>query len=343
MKGTNRFHELDAFRGLAALGVLLYHYSVRFEKLYPYTFHNDFDFNFGYLGVEWFFIISGFVIYYTISKTDTPILFLGKRFIRLYPTYWLCLLFSFFITNYFELPGRTTSLKELIINLSMIQYGLQVRSVDGVYWSLFYEITFYILMAAVFPIIKRDKLHLYAIIWMLLYVTNLIWHTKYVSGILNLQYGPLFLSGMYFYKLTTRSLRPIYYVVPIILLILYLIPNDNLTEKIILISVYALFYLFTFKRLGFISWKPLLFLGNISYALYLIHQNLGYIMLRSLYDAFGNHQILMIVPISCSIIIAYIITMYLEKPIMVRLNSILYDFSVNKTFKIFGAKRITNE
>jgi peptidoglycan/LPS O-acetylase OafA/YrhL len=96
MKSTNRFHELDAFRGLAALGVLLYHYSVRFEKLYPYTFHNDFDFNFGYLGVEWFFIISGFVIYYTISKTAHRFFF-SKAFYKVNPTYWLSLLFSFFL------------------------------------------------------------------------------------------------------------------------------------------------------------------------------------------------------------------------------------------------------
>ena len=70
-----------------------------------------------------------------------------------------------------------------------------------------------------------------------------------------------------------------------------------------------------FNRLKFISLKPLIFLGHISYALYLIHQNFGYVILNKLYAYYGSHQILILIPIICSIIIAFIITEYLEKPI----------------------------
>jgi peptidoglycan/LPS O-acetylase OafA/YrhL len=56
-------------------------------------------------------------------------------------------------------------------------------------------------------------------------------------------------------------------------------------------------------------------LGNISYALYLVHQNMGYLVLNKLYAYFGTFQILICVPIIFSIVVAYFITKYLEKPI----------------------------
>ena len=76
-----------------------------------------------------------------------------------------------------------------------------------------------------------------------------------------------------------------------------------------------MFYLYAFNYLRFIAIKPLIFLGNISYALYLVHQNLGYIILNKLYAYFGEFQVLICVPIILSIVVAYFITKYLEKPV----------------------------
>ena len=82
---SNRIAILDGFRAIAILSVVLYHYFDRWnDPQFPYFggsfFHN------GALGVPFFFMISGFVIYYTLENTASFKLFWKKRFIRLFPS-----------------------------------------------------------------------------------------------------------------------------------------------------------------------------------------------------------------------------------------------------------------
>lgn len=87
-----RIKELDVFRGFAALAVVLYHYTTMYNKMCNVS--SSWELPYGWLGVPVFFILSGFVIYLTVDKSKSAIDFLKKRFIRLYPTYWLCLLIT---------------------------------------------------------------------------------------------------------------------------------------------------------------------------------------------------------------------------------------------------------
>ena len=70
MSNSKRIEVLDAFRGIAALSVVLYHFTYRYSSLYeiPIPVKLPAILNYGYLGVHLFFIISGFVIYMTINK-----------------------------------------------------------------------------------------------------------------------------------------------------------------------------------------------------------------------------------------------------------------------------------
>src|SRR3954471_184909 len=78
-----RIAELDALRGLAALGVALFHFSLLDPAAGP-------GFAIGASGVDLFFIISGFVILMTLERTRDWKDFLVGRFSRLYPAYWAC-------------------------------------------------------------------------------------------------------------------------------------------------------------------------------------------------------------------------------------------------------------
>ena len=77
---SQRLVEIDALRGIAALSVVLFHYTTQFKKLYSPGGWTDFEFTHGHLGVNLFFIISGFVIFMTLERTKVPMDFVVSRF-----------------------------------------------------------------------------------------------------------------------------------------------------------------------------------------------------------------------------------------------------------------------
>lgn len=142
----NRLLELDALRGIAALAVVIFHYFYRYNTIYGHeNLPSDWAY-FGQLGVELFFMVSGFVIFWTLNRVDKPLDFLVSRFSRLYPAYWLSVIITFFIVAIFTLPGREVSLTQAILNLLMFHEYLKIPHVDGVYWTLTVELTFYFWM-----------------------------------------------------------------------------------------------------------------------------------------------------------------------------------------------------
>lgn len=107
MKQLERLNLLDSFRFIAIVMVLFYHYYSRWtspiSKISLYNYEYTFDvFKYGYLGVEFFFMISGFVIYFTLTKTNSFWLFLKKRFFRLFPTMVLCSLITLLVLSFFD-------------------------------------------------------------------------------------------------------------------------------------------------------------------------------------------------------------------------------------------------
>lgn len=133
-----RFYALDIFRFFAALSVVFYHYTARegsgaFAVLAPVT-------KFGYLGVPFFFIISGFVISAS-AHNRTAADFLVSRAVRLYPAYWAGLLFTTVIVFFY---GRfDITLMQFFANLTMMNDLVHVKNIDGAYWTLQAELKFY--------------------------------------------------------------------------------------------------------------------------------------------------------------------------------------------------------
>ena len=76
--------ELDALRGMAAMAVVVFHYTTRARNNGVQLF----DFEIGHYGVQLFFCVSGFVIYWTLERSKTLMDFAVSRFSRLYPAYW---------------------------------------------------------------------------------------------------------------------------------------------------------------------------------------------------------------------------------------------------------------
>jgi peptidoglycan/LPS O-acetylase OafA/YrhL len=90
----------------------------------------------------------------------------------------------------------------------------------------------------------------------------------------------------------------------------------------IVVTIYLMiFYLFVTDRLSYIKLNPLIFLGTISYCLYLIHQNIGYVIIRSLYEYNVNPVFSIFVALGLSLALAVLMTFYIERPARVFLKN----------------------
>ena len=136
----SRVAELDLLRFVAAISVVLYHYGYGA----PFGVAASHVTEFGFLGVQLFFMISGFVILWT-AMNKSAFEFIASRISRLYPTFWACVLLT--AATLFFL-GRKIGPRMLLANLTMIPGPLRQPMLDDVYWTLVVEIKFYALMLA---------------------------------------------------------------------------------------------------------------------------------------------------------------------------------------------------
>lgn len=147
-----RFAALDGYRGLAAFGVLVYHVRgatvLRGEQA-----RGDVIDNLGNFGVALFFLLSGFLLYRPFSQAmirrrdgssaDRPLVgrFLLRRFLRVYPAYWLALVGWAFVAN----EAKRESVKPL---RAFFLFGHGFNGL-GVAWSLYVEVVFYVFVPVV--------------------------------------------------------------------------------------------------------------------------------------------------------------------------------------------------
>lgn len=136
-----RMPALDGLRGIAALAVVIYHY----EGVAFGTPSHDRFFKIGELGVELFFIISGFVILLSLDRARNVQQFVYNRFMRLYPAYWSSLIPA----GTALLAAGKFDLTVFIINITMFQSFVGVRDVVQAYWTLGYELWFYVVIGLV--------------------------------------------------------------------------------------------------------------------------------------------------------------------------------------------------
>ena len=153
--GMGRLRYIDALRGIAALLVLWLHVANSFRAVSPETaahvrWLNDFvtQIDIGRVGVVVFFLISGFVIPFSIKPTgDAPIgSFVIRRLFRIYPAYWLSVPLAAWV--FFWYIGAPFSSGEVFANLTLMQSLFGVRDAEGVYWTLVVELVFYALCIA---------------------------------------------------------------------------------------------------------------------------------------------------------------------------------------------------
>jgi peptidoglycan/LPS O-acetylase OafA/YrhL len=324
-KTPARLTEIDALRGLAAIAVVLFHYTTRYMELYKFDGAPTFSFSYGHYGVNLFFIISGFVIFMTLEKTRRPMDFVVSRFSRLFPVFWVAIFVTFAITHALGLPGKLVDLGSAVANMLMFHNLFRVPHVDGVYWTLEVELLFYCGMFLLFRVGKLERIHAALIALMLLRVAYFVMERAFgislpwmLYRLLILSSIPWFAIGIAIYLATSRT-EPGAWKAPArtaALAVLTLLVTGSAT----LATLGAVFGLMVFcAATAWLRWLRsglFVWLGAISYPLYLIHENIGWSLQLQLVQRGVPTDGIIVITLLASLALATLLHRAVEMPAM---------------------------
>lgn len=316
MNGKARFQELDVLRGFAALAVVIFHYSRHGTQTfvdYPFAFWN------GHYGVQLFFVISGFVIYFTLERSRTLADFAVSRFSRLYPAYWAAIVFwiAYALTH-----GQFVWWAGVLANLTMLQEFVGIGDIDAVFWTLAVELMFYVMMAAVFVTGQLRNIVPLTIAWL---VVAIVWSlvtgfdgakfTNIQDSWFILPCAPYFAAGIMFYLIRSRGRRPLY-ISTIALALATVLIVDGPEDAVVAAILFGIVALAIAGRLAILVSPVTLWLGAISYPLYLLHRNVGYELLHLFNTHRVPHLVGLAITISCALLLAHVVSLTVERPAM---------------------------
>jgi peptidoglycan/LPS O-acetylase OafA/YrhL len=159
-----RLAGIEAGRGIAACIVLLYHAARHLDKIHPSPLLAQ-GFRFGHAGVDFFFVMSGFIILHVhaadIGCPDRLAHYAGRRFSRVFPTYWVALA----LTLALAIAGQRHELPSAdYVAASALLVPSHTAPLLGIAWTLQYEIVFYAVFAVL--IVHRTAGMLVFILWL---------------------------------------------------------------------------------------------------------------------------------------------------------------------------------
>jgi peptidoglycan/LPS O-acetylase OafA/YrhL len=278
---AGRFDGIDCLRGVAIIAVVAYHFLYRFDADY---LGRDWSLTGApplWLGVDLFFIVSGFCIAFTLTRSRSATEFWAARFARIQPAYMTCAGITFLVVAAFGLPDREVEATALLANFVWLNATPAAPHVDGVYWSLVVELKFYALLGAlwlVFPDGRRLTLAWAALCALSVGMAQI---SPVIAGIsLLFPYNFMFLFGVMLFNWGGLSWTERLGCMGIVALgVASAGRYASEVGGVALVLVLAV-TLCRVRRVPGSRW--LTTIGVLSYAWYLVHQNIGLVIMREM-------------------------------------------------------------
>jgi peptidoglycan/LPS O-acetylase OafA/YrhL len=328
---TSRVEALDLLRLVAVLAVVLYHFGFwgpaaggmpAMPWLAPFA-------KYGFLGVPVFFIISGFVIAYS-AVGRTAVAFAIARFSRIYPTFVLCMTLTFLALLLLGPPHFQTSATQWFVNLFIAATALGQPYMDASYWSLVIEVVFYgwvtlFIAVGLFP----RRIDAIILIWLAITFANeLTIDAPLIEKLFLADDSGFFAVGLLIYEFHRGRRDPMLYsmlalaigtsVFQSIHKLVRLAPHtggvfdDWIVAAICLVSVAVVFAATRIRRVPLPA-GLVLAVGGLTYPLYLLHMQLGYVLYYRMAPASAVPVVVAIVV--GMMLLSWAVWRYFERPV----------------------------
>ncbi|MGJ6961787.1 acyltransferase family protein [Streptosporangium sp. G11] len=338
-RGSGRLAELDLLRFFAAMAVLAFHYFIAFAsvwgdrpaELFPAISTLS---GLGILGVELFFMISGFVILMSIWGRGLGA-FALSRLVRLFPAYWVSVAVTAAV---YGLTAATAldpklSLGEYGINLTMLQRAFGVYDANGVYWSLWVELRFYVLISILVIIgVTLNRCLVFMGVWLLAAGFFAGSEEAWVDLVVMPKYAAYFVGGMAFFLMTRFGPRLVLWCLAGISGGLAVnaaldrvagrvenvgyaaMPVPGWAVVATVIGFYVLMAMVALGWLRWLRWRGLVVLGALTYPLYLFHTPAAVLIVPALRDVLPP-PLTALVTLLAAMVFSYLVYRVAERPL----------------------------
>ena len=306
MSAPARLQTIDGLRGVAAFGVVLFHLDLAASLTFDHWVHPvvGWVFQQGFLGVDIFFVLSGFVIPFSVRNVELSPAFLGRfalrRSIRLDPPYWAAILLEVFLMwlglrltlAVVPLPSWPQFLSHFIYAQNILEYG----DIVDVFWTLCFEIQFYLGLMLLFVLghqVKRlvggaAMRALAVIVFTALFVVSVLGRYEVLGieihgGFALIRWFQFFMGTCVYWLVSgTTSWKPLVGTWAFLLGVL-VYAGASWMQTIPIATSALLWWSYRRDRMATIlSSRWVQFLGAISYSLYLFHSIVGWRWIRLL-------------------------------------------------------------
>lgn len=331
---AHRLHLLDGLRLLAAGAVVAFHFtayeapqwgrpvSTVFPELSAVTAYGGF-------GVQLFFVISGFVIMMSAWGRSLPS-FIASRVSRIYPAFWAAVLLAVLLFRFVWPEGKDVSLRQAAMNLTMMQSAFGVEDVDGVYWTLWTELCFYVLIAAFMCVgITTPRVLVFCGAWPVVATVAYGSDNVLLVSLLMPRHASFFAGGMLLYVIFREG----HSLIAWLLLAFNVLVAGNATYQgyfqkvedntgrdlpdvsvwLVVLACFGLVAAVTLTRLRDVSWAWLPRAGVLTYPLYLVHQYWGLWIIERLHPALPG-RLAVILAVVATVVLAWTVHRLVERP-----------------------------
>ncbi|MEY9993780.1 peptidoglycan/LPS O-acetylase OafA/YrhL [Streptomyces sp. V4I8] len=310
-RAASRLRALDGLRLLAALMVCMYHFTGKNGEVAA-SWHQSPGAMFptlsqlstyGSLGVQFFFVISGFVICMSSwgrSLGD----FFRSRISRLYPAYWAAIVMVTAAAVLLPVVVHPVRPDEFLVNLTMMQQPLGVPRVLGVCWTLWVELKFYVLFAlfVIWKGVTYKRVVTFCILWTLASAFARVADNPLTDELVMRDHAPFFIGGLALYLIHRFGSDLLLWGIVGMSFLLgqrYSVMalwhpgaqgEFHRSPYVIQAIVFLSFASVAVVALGWTrwaNWRWLTVAGALTYPFYLIHEHLGWFFIRVLHRGLG--------------------------------------------------------
>ena len=332
-RSGSRVLAIDLLRFFCALAVVCYHlifddtaWGTNSGELFTMAVRDVAKY--GWVGVECFFVISGFVICMSSWGRSVADFFIS-RVVRLTPAYLFAVLVTAGVLMVWPLSGGRPYATDVLYHLTFLHPFLGVTPIDAVYWTLFMELKFYLLFTIVVHIgLTYRRVVLFCVLWTVasLFAQLSAWYPLIV--VVEPRFTNYFVAGITLYLIYRFGPTLLLWCILGISMILSLfflngqVKPFNAGGHVMSFHIAAaitlgFFLVMIAVALGWLSWlrwRGLMVLGALTYPLYLLHAQIGRVIIFHFHRSVQPVALLCLL-IAGALLVAYLVHRFVERPV----------------------------